>query len=229
MAGFCENCGAPLKVDQRFCENCGTEVKKTMILPNTTATEAIRLAEEKKNLPAEETIAQKADPVTVAEQPIEEKTLAHEAELFDHHNEETEGNTGFFAAGPVPHQKQWEDNTGYVEEQGWREKYFSTRNRLNRKRYLLRVIQLSGIVFLVTFAAAIIFPENIMNTFMTFFGGVAIGSNLSLGVRRCHDVGLSGWWMLLVIVPVINFFFNVYLFFKAGQSGPNEYGPDPLR
>jgi predicted amidophosphoribosyltransferase len=29
MANFCENCGSPLKIDNKFCPNCGAPVKQT--------------------------------------------------------------------------------------------------------------------------------------------------------------------------------------------------------
>ena len=43
---------------------------------------------------------------------------------------------------------------------------------------------------------------------------------LALGVRRMHDVGKSGWFL---IIPI----YNLILAVMKGQSGPNEYGPDP--
>jgi uncharacterized membrane protein YhaH (DUF805 family) len=45
---------------------------------------------------------------------------------------------------------------------------------------------------------------------------------IAAGVRRMHDVGKSGWFLL---IP----FYNLYLLAIEGDHGPNEYGPDPLR
>jgi uncharacterized membrane protein YhaH (DUF805 family) len=44
---------------------------------------------------------------------------------------------------------------------------------------------------------------------------------IAVGVRRLHDVGWSGWW-LLTIVP------STVLAFMKGNDGPNDYGPNPL-
>lgn len=46
-------------------------------------------------------------------------------------------------------------------------------------------------------------------------------------VRRLHDTGRTGWWVLLSFIPVIGVL--VLLFFAAteGTHGDNEYGPDP--
>lgn len=43
---------------------------------------------------------------------------------------------------------------------------------------------------------------------------------LAVGVRRMHDVGKSGWFL---IIPI----YNIILAVTEGQSGPNEYGHDP--
>ena len=40
------------------------------------------------------------------------------------------------------------------------------------------------------------------------------------GAKRCHDIGKSGWWQ---IVP----FFGLWMLFKDGDVGFNEYGEDP--
>ena len=43
---------------------------------------------------------------------------------------------------------------------------------------------------------------------------------VAVGVRRMHDTGHSGWWLLL---PIVNFFFAI----RNGEQGPNRFGPDP--
>ncbi len=44
--------------------------------------------------------------------------------------------------------------------------------------------------------------------------------SISVAVRRMHDLGRSGWW---VIVPIANIIF----LFLDSQPGENEYGPNP--
>jgi uncharacterized membrane protein YhaH (DUF805 family) len=46
--------------------------------------------------------------------------------------------------------------------------------------------------------------------------------------QRFHDLGLSGWAILWLLVPVIQFYYVYLLLFKRGQSGENRFGPDPL-
>ncbi len=62
------------------------------------------------------------------------------------------------------------------------------------------------------------------NTGTGMLGGlyslVALIPSLAVGVRRMHDVGKSGWFLL---IP----FYNLILACTAGEDGTNQYGPDP--
>jgi uncharacterized membrane protein YhaH (DUF805 family) len=44
-------------------------------------------------------------------------------------------------------------------------------------------------------------------------------------VKRLHDLGKSGWWVLLFFVPFVNIICLFYLFFARGQATDNQYGP----
>lgn len=50
---------------------------------------------------------------------------------------------------------------------------------------------------------------------------------IAVGVRRMHDVGRSGWWLLILLVPLVGFILVIYWFVQRGTVGPNEYGSDP--
>lgn len=45
--------------------------------------------------------------------------------------------------------------------------------------------------------------------------------------RRLNDLNQSGWLGLLMLVPLVNFFFGLYLLFWPGSKGSNDYGPAP--
>jgi uncharacterized membrane protein YhaH (DUF805 family) len=58
-------------------------------------------------------------------------------------------------------------------------------------------------------------------------------ANISLQVRRLHDVGLSGWWLLIAIVPYIFEILYIDLIIilcflvidlLPSTVGPNKYG-----
>ena len=45
--------------------------------------------------------------------------------------------------------------------------------------------------------------------------------SIAVSVRRMHDVGKSGWF---VLIPIYNFILTV----TGGDKGDNQYGPDPI-
>jgi uncharacterized membrane protein YhaH (DUF805 family) len=50
---------------------------------------------------------------------------------------------------------------------------------------------------------------------------------LAVSVRRLHDTGRSGWWLLLVFVPIIGPLVLLVFSILEGESGSNQYGPNP--
>lgn len=53
------------------------------------------------------------------------------------------------------------------------------------------------------------------------FALAAMIPGIAAGVRRLHDVGRCGWWLLF---PIVNLVFLA----TEGQNFSNEYGPKPL-
>ncbi|HAE49771.1 MAG TPA: DUF805 domain-containing protein, partial [Tistrella mobilis] len=52
---------------------------------------------------------------------------------------------------------------------------------------------------------------------------------LAIGARRCHDRGRSGWFQLIMLIPLIGWIWLlVEIGFLRGTEGPNRFGPDPL-
>ena len=53
--------------------------------------------------------------------------------------------------------------------------------------------------------------------------------SITVGVRRLHDTGRSGWWLLVGIIPAIGTLIVLILMALEGDAGRNEYGSDPKR
>ncbi|MDE6711135.1 MAG: DUF805 domain-containing protein, partial [Alistipes sp.] len=49
----------------------------------------------------------------------------------------------------------------------------------------------------------------------------------SVGVRRLHDAGKSGWWYLICLVPVLAIIYLIYLWCQNSQAGSNKWGANP--
>ena len=48
------------------------------------------------------------------------------------------------------------------------------------------------------------------------------------GVRRLHDIGMSGWLLLATsLVPFLGGLALLVLFVMDSNPGPNQYGPNP--
>jgi uncharacterized membrane protein YhaH (DUF805 family) len=59
-----------------------------------------------------------------------------------------------------------------------------------------------------------------------------IGLPLTIGMlviaaKRCHDVGLPGSFVLLLLIPFVGVAWLVVLGLLPGKAGPNAYGPPP--
>jgi uncharacterized membrane protein YhaH (DUF805 family) len=50
---------------------------------------------------------------------------------------------------------------------------------------------------------------------------------LAVSVRRLHDTGRSGWWLLVGVVPLIGCFILLVFTLQDSDPGDNEYGPNP--
>ena len=51
--------------------------------------------------------------------------------------------------------------------------------------------------------------------------------SFSVLVRRLHDVGKSGWFYLIALIPLIGAIWLFVLFVTEGKKEDNKWGPDP--
>jgi uncharacterized membrane protein YhaH (DUF805 family) len=50
---------------------------------------------------------------------------------------------------------------------------------------------------------------------------------IALTVRRLHDTGRSGWWILIALVPFIGWIILLVFMVLDSQPADNAYGPNP--
>ena len=77
-------------------------------------------------------------------------------------------------------------------------------------------------LFSTIVSIALIFAELTLQTpyLNAFYSFAVMLPSVAVGIRRMHDVGKSGWFLL---VPI----YNLILAVTPGVIGPNEYGEDP--
>lgn len=95
-------------------------------------------------------------------------------------------------------------------------KLFSFEGRMNRAPYLkmeLLILVIASFVSLSGTLADLAFAA---------FGVL----HISLSVRRLHDLDKSGWFAVLLLVPVVGLVLYLYLLVRKGTEGSNRFGPD---
>lgn len=53
--------------------------------------------------------------------------------------------------------------------------------------------------------------------------------SVAVAVRRLHDTGRSGWWLLVGLLPLLGQLVLLFFMVQEGDPGDNRYGPDPKR
>ncbi len=48
-----------------------------------------------------------------------------------------------------------------------------------------------------------------------------------VGIRRFHDINVTGWAVLVFLIPIVGLLVALYLCWKHGDAGANQYGPAP--
>ena len=51
--------------------------------------------------------------------------------------------------------------------------------------------------------------------------------SLGVNVRRLHDTDRSGWWLLIVLVPLIGVIVLIVFYVQDSQASENRFGPNP--
>lgn len=97
--------------------------------------------------------------------------------------------------------------------------------RINRQRYwAFFLLYLAGLI-----VASILDAILGLGLFTLLFVLAAIYPSIIVSIKRWHDRGKSGWWILIGLIPIIG---GIWAFVECGclkgTDGPNAYGADPL-
>ncbi|MES2400401.1 MAG: DUF805 domain-containing protein [Pseudomonadota bacterium] len=104
--------------------------------------------------------------------------------------------------------------------------FFKTSGRLSRGSFWLCGLVVWALVYAAW--AALGYASSGLLAFAINVPALAVLALLS--IRRLHDRNLSGWWLLLVLVPVLGALWLVWqMAFRRGIAQDNRWGPDPLQ
>lgn len=100
--------------------------------------------------------------------------------------------------------------------------------RLNRQPYIIASI----IVNVISAVIGYFVKDSsslLLNVFAWIVGFLLCIFSLSLLVRRLHDLNKSGWFALVMLIPIVDVLFWLYTLIARGTEGSNKYGEDPLQ
>lgn len=106
-----------------------------------------------------------------------------------------------------------------------KERYADFNGRARRKEYWMFIL-FYNIIIIAAYILAIIlmFISSTLGSIVLGLIGLLVLAllipTIAVAVRRMHDVGKSGWFILIPI-------YNIILLITEGEKGDNQYGPDP--
>ncbi len=105
---------------------------------------------------------------------------------------------------------------------------FSFDGRVNRTVYwIYNVIVLNVVYWGIFLLASLIGGEEGSVIGYSVGSIVILWSWLAISIKRCHDRGRMGAFVLLAFVPLVNIWYLIEVAFLPGTEGPNKYGPKP--
>ncbi len=109
-------------------------------------------------------------------------------------------------------------------------KYATFSGRARRKEYWMFVL------FNIIFSVVATILDSVLGTLDQDTGyGLLSGlyalavllPSLAVLVRRLHDIGKSGWWIFITLIPLVGAIWLLVLMVTDSQPGDNQYGPNP--
>lgn len=102
--------------------------------------------------------------------------------------------------------------------------YVGFHGRARRKEYWMFVL----VSVIVSIILSILESMLGMQSVLTGIYSLAVLlPSLAVGVRRLHDTGRSGWWLLLSLIPLIGSIILIVFMCQDSQQNGNQYGPNP--
>lgn len=117
---------------------------------------------------------------------------------------------------------------------------FSTKGRLNRRRYWLTSLLITVVMSAVIMAlgishSTVVVVDRLPLTQMVAaililgFWFLMIYVSIAMLIKRAHDRNKSGHFIWLLLIPIVFLWPVIELSFFKGTEGPNQFGDDPLK
>lgn len=107
-----------------------------------------------------------------------------------------------------------------------KDNYANFNGRARRKELWMFILFNMLISLALQIVVGMISPEAMLVVVGLYTLAVLVPS-IAVAVRRLHDIGKSGWWYFIALVPLIGGIWLLVLFVTDGNKGANEFGEDP--
>lgn len=106
-------------------------------------------------------------------------------------------------------------------------KYVEFTGRASRKEYWMFVLFNVIISVALSILGMLVAGQNGQSALTSLYSLAVFLPSLGVTVRRLHDTGRSGWWILIGLVPLVGWLILLYFTIQDSHPGTNEYGPNP--
>ena len=69
--------------------------------------------------------------------------------------------------------------------------------------------------------------ESSFGVLYAIYGLAVLVPGIAVAIRRMHDIGKSGWWLFIALIPLVGAIVLIVWLVKDGEPQDNQYGPDP--
>ncbi len=105
------------------------------------------------------------------------------------------------------------------------EKYAVFSGRAGRREFWLFMLLNALVCLAGAIVDSVLFPRLHLSETAATLAFLIPSSAVSF--RRLHDIGRSGWWFLLMLVPVIGWIVLLVWHLTPSAPGPNQFGAPP--
>ena len=106
-------------------------------------------------------------------------------------------------------------------------KYVTFSGRASRSEYWFWVLfTLIGGIVTATLDYAMFSDNDFAQPLNSIFNLICFLPSLAVGIRRLHDIGRTGWWVLIAFT-IIGIIVLIVWACQKSDTGPNAYGPEP--
>jgi uncharacterized membrane protein YhaH (DUF805 family) len=103
-------------------------------------------------------------------------------------------------------------------------KYAVFQGRARRKEYWMFFLFNLIVTIILSIVESLVGMEQIL---VGIYSLILLLPSLGVAVRRLHDIGKTGWWLLIGLIPIIGGIVLLVFSCLDSEPGANKYGPSP--